>query len=83
MYICMMLIFQLLHLLQRQRVCDEWMMGGGDKGEGEAVEGGEGGEGGEGVEGGEGGRAGDHVRCVLMTLRLLLRDEAYQVRERA
>ena len=80
----MMLIFQLLYLLQRQRVCDEWMMGGGDKGEGEAVEGeAVEGEAVEGGEGGEGGRAGDHLRCVLMTLRLLLRDEAYQVRERA
>ena len=27
----------------------------------------------------EEGDSGDHVRCVLMTLRLLLRDEAYQV----
>ena len=32
-----------------------------------------------GGEEGEGGGDGDHVRCVLMTLRLLLRDEAYQV----
>lgn len=31
--------------------------------------------------GGEGGSGdSDHVRCVLMTLRLLLRDETYQVR---
>ena len=30
-------------------------------------------------EGGRGSGGGDHVRCVLMTLRLLLRDEAYQV----
>ena len=30
--------------------------------------------------GGEGGSGdSDHVRCVLMTLRLLLRDEVYQV----
>lgn len=33
--------------------------------------------------GGEGGSGdSDHARCVLMTLRLLLRDEVYQVRHR-
>ena len=50
-------------------MCEGWLV------KGRGVEEGEGG----GVE--EGRRDEDYVRCVLMTLRILVRDEIYQVRE--
>ena len=58
---------QLLQCLLRERVCENWLVG--EKREEEKG------------EKTEERRDEDHVRCVLMTLRLLVRDEVYLVRE--
>ena len=55
-------------------MCESWLVG---EKEAEGRDGREG----ERSEEREGRRDEDHVRCVLMTLRLLIRDEIYQVRE--
>ena len=55
-------------------MCESWLV------EEKEVEGRDGGVG-ERREEREGRRDEDHVRCVLMTLRLLIRDDIYQVRE--
>ena len=47
----------------RERVCEEWLLRGSEVCAGND----------------EGRGTNDHVRCVLMTVRLLLRDEGYQV----
>ena len=67
------LFSQLLLLLRSQRIRDDWILGGS---EGVSV-----GRCGDVMRGSGGGGAGesDHVRGVLLTLRLLLRDESYQV----